>query len=137
MRKSEKYIALPTIFIILCGIVYFVYYQWRLMDENAYYSCISSIASEIQKSNAAKDLAANIKDWKILSEAEVNLLLSQVHGYDCSVDNQTLDLWNNKLNIALRKPKDRVETFVWSNGKDGISGTNDDLVVPYGEKIPQ
>ena len=136
MRKSKKYGALSITLIILCGFVYFVYYQWQLMEKNGYLSCISSIAGAVQKSDAAKELAGNNKNWKILNEDEVNLLLSQVHGYDCSVDNQTLDLWNNKLNIALRKPKDRVEIFVWSNGKDEISGTEDDLVIPYGEKVP-
>ena len=107
------------------------------MKEGGYFSCISSIASEIQKLNATKDLAGNSKDWKILSGEEVNSLISKVHGYDCSVDNQTLDIWNNKLNIALRKPKDRIEIIVWSNGADKISGTSDDLVIPYGEKVPQ
>ena len=137
MQKSEKYIVLPIIFIILFGIAYFVYYQWRLMEENAYLSCISSIAGVIQKLDAAKELAGNNRNWKILSGGEVDLLLSQVHGYDCSVDNQTLDLWNNKLNIALRKPENVVEILVWSNGRDEISGTEDDLVIPYSEKVPQ
>lgn len=137
MLKSTKYFFLPVTVLILCGIVFFVYYQWRLQQEHGYLSCVASIGSEIQKLNAAKDLATNNKDWKILNEEEVTSLMSQVHGYDCNPGNQTLDLWNNKINIALRKPKDRVEIIVWSNGGDGISGTKDDLVAPYGEKVPQ
>ncbi len=122
----------------MCTIVSFVYYQWRLMEENGYLSCLTSIGSKIQKLNATKDLARNNKDWKILSEEEVNSLVSQIHDYDCNpTANQTLDLWNNKINIVLRKPKDEIEIIVWSNGQDETSGTDDDLVFPYGEKVPQ
>jgi hypothetical protein len=138
MLKSTKYFFLPITVVFLCGIVILVYLGWCNMVENDYHSCVASISSEIQKLNATEDLAANSKDWKILSEEEVDSLMSQVHGYDCGgVENQTLDLWNNKLNIALRKPKDRIEVFVWSNGRDEMSGTNDDLVIPWGEKVPQ
>jgi hypothetical protein len=138
MLKSTKFFFLPIAIAFLFGIAILVYFAWRNMVENGYHSCVASIASEIQKLNTTKDLAINSKDWKILSEEEVDSLMSQVHGYDCGgVENQTLDLWNNKLNIALRKPEDRIEVFVWSNGSDEISGTDDDLVIPWGEKIPQ
>jgi hypothetical protein len=63
--------------------------------------------------------------------------LSQIQGYDCGgIENQTLDLWNNRINVALRKPTNRHGIIVWSNGADGKSGTEDDLVAPFGEKIP-
>jgi len=137
MLKSTKYFVLPITILILCGIVSFVYYQWRLLEENGYHSCLTSVASEIQKLDAAKNLAGNNKDWKILSEEEINSLTSQIHDYNCSGNNENLDLWNNKINIALRKPKDRVEIIIWSNGADKISGTGDDLVFPFEEKIPQ
>ena len=139
MLKSTKHFVLSITFVILCGIVFFVYHSFREMKDEGYRSCIASIASEIEKSNTTKDLAPNSRDWKILSEEQVNSLMSQIHARnDCGgVENQTLDLWNNKLNIALRKPKDRIEVFVWSNGRDEISGTDDDLVIPYGEKVPQ
>ncbi|CAN5252796.1 hypothetical protein BH20ACI1_BH20ACI1_27220 [soil metagenome] len=137
MQKTTKYIVLSITVVILCGIAIFAYRNYRKMEEYGYLSCISSIASEIQKLNDTKNLAGNSKEWKMLSEAEVNSLISQVHGYDCSVEDQTLDLWNKKLNIALSKSKDRVYVFVWSNGADKISGTHDDLIISYGEKVPQ
>ena len=138
MLKSTKYFVLPVIVLILCGVLVLSYRGWHQLKEGGYYSCIASIASEVQKSDTAKNLAENNKDWKILSEEEVNSLMSQIHGNDCGeVGNQTIDIWNNKMNIALRKPKDTVEFIVWSNGSDEISGTADDLVIPYGEKVPQ
>ena len=106
------------------------------MVEAGYHSCIASIASVIQKSETAKNLVENGKDWRVLNEQEVDILMSQVQGYDCSVDNQTLDIWNNRINVALRK-RGIIEVVVWSNGADGISGTEDDLVIPFGEKVPQ
>jgi hypothetical protein len=134
MLKSTKYFVLPVIVLILCSVLVLAYHGWRQLEEGGYYSCIASIASEIQKSDTAKSLSANNKDWKILSEKEVNSLMSQIHGNDCGrVSNQTLDIWNNKINIALRKPKDTLEVIVWSKGSDEISGTADDLVIPYGE----
>jgi len=121
-----------------CCLVYFGYNTWQESEEAAYESCIGSAFSEIHKSEATKDLIIENKDWKILSEKEINSLMAKVHGGDCGkYNNQTLDIWKRKINIALRKPADRVEVIIWSNGRDGISGTKDDLVIPYGEKVPQ
>ena len=73
-----------------------------------------------------------------MSEEEVNSLTSDVRGYDCGKNNnQNLDIWNRKINIALRKPTDKIEIILWSNGRDGILGTNDDLVIPYGQTVPK
>ena len=87
---------------------------------------------------ATKDLTSKNNNWKILNEDEVNSLMQQVHGRNCvRSDNPSLDSWNHRLNIALRKPKDFQDIIIWTNGRDGISGTEDDLVMPYGEKVPQ
>lgn len=137
MQKSTKFIVLPITFVILFAFAFTFYFSWRKMTIEGYHSCIASIANEVWKLDATKDLAANNKNWKILSEVEANSILSQVHGYDCSVADTTLDIWNNRINIALRKPSDKVEIMVWSNGADEISGTDDDLVIPWGEKVPK
>ncbi len=107
------------------------------MKESAYLSCLASIASEAWKLDATKNLATKNEEWRILSDEESTLLLTHVQGYDCGgFDNQTLDLWDNRVNIALRKLTNRHEIIVWSNGADGQSGTEDDLVAPFGEKVP-
>jgi len=138
---SSNSIANILIAILIFGFccpVYFGYNTWQESEEAAYESCIGSVFSEIHKSEATKDLIIENKDWKILSEKEINSLMAKVHGGDCGkYNNQTLDIWKRKINIALRKPADRVEVIIWSNGRDGISGTKDDLVIPYGEKVPQ
>jgi len=108
------------------------------MEDGGYLSCIASIASKIEKSDKGKRLAEQNKDWKILNDEELNSLMSQIQGGDCGkYPNQTLDIWNRKINVALRKPKDRIEIIIWSNGQDGVSGTDDDLVIPWGEKAPK
>jgi hypothetical protein len=129
---------LIAIFILgFCCLIYFGYNIWQEAEDSAYQSCIASVYSEIYKTEATKDLTIENKDWKILSQEEVNSLMSKVHGGDCGkYNNQTLDIWNRKINIALKKPTDRIEIIIWSNGRDGISGTEDDLVIPYGEKVP-
>jgi len=47
-------------------------------------------------------------------------------------------LKDNNLKIAVRKnSKSGYMVMVWSKGFDNISGTEDDIVIPYGEKVPQ
>lgn len=122
----------------MSGAAYFAYEVWKSAEEGAYLSCISSAANKIQKSDEGKNLAEQNQDWKILSQNETDSLMSKIHGGDCGkYPNQTLDVWNQKINIALRKPENNVYVMVWSNGRDGISGTEDDLVIPWGDKAPK
>ncbi len=101
-------------------------------------SCIGSVTGEIQKLDDTKVLIPKDSNWKILSADETNLLMQKVRGGDCSnFDKPVLDLWNHRINIALRKPPNNPEIIIWSNGKDNISGTDDDLVVPYKVKVPK
>jgi len=77
-------------------------------------------------------------DWKILSESETTFSMQNIRGSDCGgFNNPILDLWNHRINIALRKSSSYPQIIIWSNGKDNISGTNDDLVIPYGQTVPK
>ena len=138
---SSNFIANILIAILIfgfCCIVYFGYNAWQEAEESAYKSCIGSVTNEIGKSEFAKNLFPASDDWKILSESETTLLMQNVRGGDCSrFDNPILDLWNNKINIALRKSSSYPQILIWSNGPDNISGTDDDLVIPHGQIIPK
>ncbi len=121
-----------------CCLVYFGYNTWQEAEESAYQSCIGSVTNEIQKSEFAKNLFPVSGDWKILSENETISLMQNVRGSDCGrFNNPILDLWNHRINIALRKSSSYPQIIIWSNGKDNISGTNDDLVTPFGQKVPK
>jgi len=138
MSKGKKIVAIVFITLAVSFIAFFLYHWRNSAKETAYLSCLSSIGSEVWKLEATKNLAAKNETWKILSSEETDFLLSQAKGYDCGgIDNQTLDLWNNRIYIALRKPTNRFGIIIWSNGADKISGTEDDLVIPFGRKVPK
>jgi len=138
MQKITKYVVLPITILIFCGFIFWAYNIWRVAEDAAYMSCISSITNEIQKLDDTKVLIPKDSNWKILSADETNFLMQKVRGGDCSnFDNLILDLRNHRINIALRKPPNYPEIIIWSNGKDNISGTDDDLVVPYRVKVPK
>ena len=89
----------------------------------------------------AKTLRPNSEAWRIMSEKEVAFLMTQTRGTDCAnFKDPSRDRWNRKINIALRRSDttaNRVDIIMWSNGPDGKSGTDDDLVMPYGHEVPK
>jgi len=73
-----------------------------------------------------------------LGESEITFSMQNVRGTNCGgFNNPALDLWNHRINIALGKSSKYPQMIIWSNGKDNISGTDDDLIVPYGQKVPK
>jgi hypothetical protein len=136
MRRRTKFYIL---FLVLFFVALIFYQLWIAMREAAYPSCLGSIATGIQETEAVKDLTpSNGADWKVLSEKEVDLLLSQFQPGDClGFENTAVDFWGNRIQVALRAPTGGFDIKVWSRGPDGISSTEDDLVIPWGEKPPQ
>jgi hypothetical protein len=136
-KKVEKYVfwtVITSIFVIC--IIMFIQ-TWQKANESAYLSCLGSVGEGIRTSEAKNKFELS-SDWKILDKEETNFLMSKIQGGDCSnYDNPVLDLWNHRINIALRKSTIYPEIVIWSNGRDGISRTNDDLVMPYGQPIPK
>lgn len=145
MKKFSKSEIIGLVFIglILFFIGRFAYQQWRVAEDTAYFSCICSIASEIQENPESREFVSENGKWKILNSEEVSLIMSKVKGYDCGkVDNQDFDLWNNQINIALKKNSEKknsekLDIVIWSNGADKISGTVDDIICPFGAEIPK
>jgi hypothetical protein len=131
--------TLVVFYAVLFGtLFYFGYTQWKEMNETAYMSCLGSVSSAIKNSKSLDEFASNQPNWKILSEDETALLIQNIRGGDCvQSDNQTLDLWNRQIKVALKKQSDKISFVVWSSGADGISGTTDDIVFPEYEKVPQ
>jgi hypothetical protein len=137
-RNTQNKIAFLLAASIFLGVSYVVYKGWRQLEDNGYLSCLASIQNEIHKSDFVKDLVSSDGQWKILTAEQVDLLMSKIQPYDCGkYKNPAIDLWGNRIQVALRKPADKIEIFVWSKGHNGISSTEDDLVIPWGEKPPQ
>ncbi len=137
MSKSTEHIIIIIGFSLLFSVAYFAYGFWRNVVEGDYLSCLGSVSNEIQTLEATKDLTSKNNNWKILNDDEVNFLMQKVRGGDCGgFDNPILDIWNHRINIALRKSTEYPDMIIWSNGRDNVSGTEDDLIMPYGKKVP-
>ena len=138
MTKETKIVLVLFLTIVFSISAFFLYPWWKIQREAAYHSCIGSVANAIQKLDAIDDLVADNKEWKVLSDEESDFLMSRIQAGDCGgFDNPTLDVWSNRINIALRNSPNYPNIIVWSNGEDAISGTKDDLVIPYGQAVPK
>ncbi|CAN5214161.1 hypothetical protein BH20ACI2_BH20ACI2_03970 [soil metagenome] len=74
--------------------------------------------------------------WKQLSDADARILLSETTPGDCGrTQDITRDLWGRKVHVALRNSSEVMKVIVWSDGYDGITGTDDDLVAPWGVRF--
>ena len=153
MRK-KKIVVLIFIFVCLLAFA-FVFRSYimfsRLAKQTAFHSCLASIHSalteELNKNNATLEKFFSCADeqWKLLSHESCDKVveeLQKLYGLDAPVDWQSpfMDPWGSHIEIVCRKlPDMRYSTVVISNGPDGIYGTDDDLVRPYGfnEKIPE
>ena len=110
--------------------------------ETAVWACIMSVHQGVLNLNPSeKDFPVARAEWSALSEsdsARLILAVAQIHPPDCSrvaPGGPQLDFWGRPLQIAVRKSSGgRLEFRVWSKGRDGVSGTTDDLVSPWGEK---
>ncbi len=140
MALRSRQLALAVFLLLVgCG-VFGIYKIWQLNAEGAYQSCIASLTDVIWRQKQTRELADQHADWHFLTNEEVDFVMQNVQGTDCArSDNPILDLQGNRINIALRKEaKDRwPPIIIWSNGRDGISGTPDDIVMPYGQSIPK
>ena len=75
-------------------------------------------------------------NWKVLNESQAHDLLQLGIAGDCGrTKDVTVDLWGRKVSVALRTTDDPLRIVIWSNGEDGISGTDDDLAYPYGMRF--
>lgn len=98
------------------------------MRENAGLSCLASIAAGVERASRAGKLQVAGKPRE-LTQSEIEQLLSENQYLDCHDKSS----FSREVHIAFVDEKGRIR--VWTNGGDGIAGTADDLVIPYGEKV--
>lgn len=144
MRIGDR-LALITLIVILVLAGYCGWRIWRTMEDAGYQSCIASVMSDLQlaieadriKPKDYKDRLPKDGSWKFLTAAEVDEVLKQVQGTDCSKhDDITVDPWGRKVNVAARILEGRSKVVLWSSGPDGRLGTDDDLVDLGNYEIP-
>jgi hypothetical protein len=114
----------------------------RMAHETAVWACIVSVHQGVHNLNLSeKDFPDASSEWTVLSESDssrIILAASKIHPFDCSrvaPRGPHFDDWGRPLQIGVRKsPGGGPEFRVWSKGRDGESGTSDDLVSPWGER---
>ncbi len=142
MKKS----LLVTALIFTFPWLILAWLAWSKAQDSAVLSCVASLHQAIVDSSR-KESATPLEvalEWKVLSADESHrLILSTTRGrsFDCGErDSQGLpvDPWGNQFRVAVRQSaeSDKLEFRLWSNGRDEIPGTADDLVSPYGERAP-
>lgn len=140
MLKASTILPGVATVALLGSIGYGIIVGWRSMKETAYESCLASMMGPILRQKALDKTDEQSEAWRILDDAELDLLMSRTRPTDCGgVNDLKLDRWNNKIHIALRKNNNEnwPPIVIWSNGRDGIENTSDDIIAPYGQKIPR
>ncbi len=139
MLRKNKLIAVIVLLVLLgLGMGGFRVYTYLFL-EVGYPSCLGSLHAPIWRQKATQDIANTVDDWKVLTDAEFDLVMQDVRGDDCkNFDDPKLDAQNNRINIAVRKANAGryPAMIIWSNGRDEISGTDDDVVVPFDHRAP-
>lgn len=135
MRRFLVVIAVSALAIGIIGIL--VAREVRKASILATHSAAASLRAALEDSAGAVTLA---NDWHVFSRAEYDRVARALADAGVSLDacptcyTQTGvigDAWGNRFQIAGRKRNDgHRDVIVWSNGPDGVSGTEDDMVVP-------
>ncbi|HEX8148013.1 MAG TPA: type II secretion system protein GspG, partial [Pyrinomonadaceae bacterium] len=121
---------------------------WDSAMDTAVYACVASIHQSLvnfgEKSPRGTGIALGT-DWRELGPPEYDQVMERVKS-EGSLDSgrsywneagSFVDPWGRPYHIAGRAmPGGRAEFIVWSNGRDGASGSADDVVSPYGAKPP-
>lgn len=109
---------------------YLVYKEWKNAKKNAELSCLASIADATSKAWQLGQIKLNEKSRELTKE-EINELIKNGKKGDCSGKEYILE----NLHIAIGEVNQTSKTAirVWTNGDDGISGTNDDVIHPWEE----
>jgi hypothetical protein len=90
----------------------FTWQVWQTLILNGYMSCLASVESELEgrlKSGELSHSRLNNQHWNFLAESDAADLLGQIKGYDClPTHDASVDVWGNKIKIALRDANDRL-----------------------------
>jgi hypothetical protein len=139
MTLVKKILSLiPTI--CVAGIlVFFGFIAWNSIHRELLRQCISSIAGEIvEHSHQIENFPPADNSLYVLSDGQTASVFSEIKPPQCHFAGTVpLDITNRNLRIAIRGNKNGgFLIIVWSRGFDNISGTEDDIIDPRDEKVP-
>jgi hypothetical protein len=115
--------------------------------EAAAYSTAASLQTSVVHTQALDDatLGKLGTNWSVLSSAEYDKCVARLlergildTGRRRPTGREKLcDPWGSRFAIAIRRDREgRLDCIVWSLGKDGISGTSDDVICPINAQLP-
>ncbi|MDQ4120298.1 MAG: hypothetical protein M3209_02380 [Acidobacteriota bacterium] len=109
------------------------YRAYKYLVDGGTQSCLFGILREVEEAKSENRLEfKGVK--RELTKAEIEKLFVGRNVADCgNVLARSEDI---HIMIGINNRNSDVKTRVWTNGDDGIQGTDDDLVVPYGETAP-
>ena len=138
---NKIFILISTVSVIFILSVVF-HKIWISAQRAAIHSCVSSIASDIvEYSNDIGNFAQSRENWYVLTDSQAKEILSDknINFEDCvQVNSKPQDIKEKTLKIAVRKNSESgFRVMAWSKGFDNTSGTEDDIVSPFGEEVPE
>jgi hypothetical protein len=136
---NKKKVIIVIILLIILSIVFLLRKEFLQNKDQA---CVVSIhQSLISKKDFFTEKAT--EDWKELDKNTKDKFLSSIaksSSLDCrnKDDNEIpVDSWGKSFRIAYKISNgEKKQYIVWSNGSDGVSSTQDDIISPYENKPP-
>lgn len=139
LNKIFVFISAASIIFILSVVFHKI---WVSAQRAALHSCMSNIVGDIvEHSNEIGNFAQSSKNWYVLTDGQVKAILldERVKFEDCSqLNSKPQDMKEKTFRVAVRKNSEYgFSVMAWSKGFDNISGTENDIVIPYDEKVPE
>lgn len=149
MTTTSKLLSVPAWLLIL--VLTSACHTWQQAQGTAEHSCLASIHKSIASLAQTEPIFITEvnSQWRALNDSELQQItsaISKLNSLDCgqkNPDNFLIDKWSKPLTIVVRRiPNEplatskNLEFMVWSNGRDGVAGTADDIVSPYGANLP-
>lgn len=139
------------VFIVLfLAVATCLYYGFRAATDMAISSYVASVNSFLQKQLNDSEKYALLGDtppdtWRVIDTSSCNELANKLSAsrradrgrLSGEPEKIFLDAWDRYIMIGVRyTDENKFEFIVWSKGRDGLSGTDDDIVYPYRAEPP-
>lgn len=124
---NEAKTALFIVFLFLSFGFFIGYKQLKESEKSAEESCLRSIHSATLEALDAGQIKSSDNSRELTTD-EIQNLISRGKIGDCGRKKHIFE----NVHIAIGKvSEENISGIkVWTNGDDGISGTNDDLIIP-------
>jgi hypothetical protein len=135
MKRVFTFSALVLLAIALMTI--WTVAAFRKADVLATHSAAASLLACLENTDVAD---ASAEHWQLLNDAEYLRIITALKELGLSLDACPSchteaglfgDAWGTRFGVAVRKRNDgHLDYIVWSVGRDRITGTEDDIIIP-------